>query len=186
MYLSGVISYRYLSYIRRRAVHCACDVGWPKKKIWHIKRESGWIAGDALNRCLYRGAHASGCFYDDCFPFYLHKSRDEIFREHNVIYSYTPAVSSVRRSAGSTCRGISPGHRRRHAREQIEVLMCYIIIILIFMRSAGLGSPWTLVSSPHVHNSRTRTTRSIARVPYTNNCAIGRTRIRWCTVALDR
>lgn len=33
-----------------------------------------------------------------------------------------------------------PGHRR-HAREQIEVLILYyIIIILIFMRSAGSGS----------------------------------------------
>lgn len=111
---------------------------------------------------------------------FAQKSRRDFSRTQCYLFLYTlcsAAVSSVRRSAGSTCHGISPG-RRRHAREQIEVLMLYIIIIiiLIFMRSAGLGSPWTLVSSPPVHNSRTLATWSIARVPYTNNCAIGRTR----------
>lgn len=120
------------------------DVGWPKKKKKYGTlnarvRVNRWGYIKSLSIYIqrpYRGAHAFGCFYDDCFPFYLHKSRDEIFREHRAqcyLFLYSGGIGSV--FCCSTCHGINPGHER----EQIEVLIYYYYSHFYEIGRLGVG-----------------------------------------------
>lgn len=92
----------------------------------------------------------------------------------------------------STCHGISAGGHRRHAREQIEVLILYYYYSYFYaigrlgvgVAAVDIGQQPSCAHNSYKHDVYTR--RGQLPVSLTQTIVqSARTRMIWCTVALD-